>query len=217
VLTYPGESVDVSGLVVACEAVLVALPVRGDVLLIFVIILGNQKISSRSRVSSNSFSSLLLVAASSSCLCTRYAGSSKLLLVGLRLILCRNNYRRGSSNLWLLQKMWAFISIICAPIYVNSTKFSFIFGANGGADCVHEWKAYAQEEDDQWTMVLPRNLKRYKSYADAAKAQVNLRGANRVPIGCFHSYHWRLQHSSIFDRIQARISSGSPSESPNGS
>jgi hypothetical protein len=66
VLTYPGESVDVSGLVVACEAVLVALPVRGDVLLIFVIILGNQKISSRSRVSSNSFSSLLLVAASSS-------------------------------------------------------------------------------------------------------------------------------------------------------
>jgi hypothetical protein len=67
---------------------------------------------------------------------------------------------------------------------------------------VREWKAYAQEEDDQWTLVIPEKFKRYKYYVDAAKARVNLLGANRVPIGYSHSYHRRLQCSSIFDRIE---------------
>jgi hypothetical protein len=67
---------------------------------------------------------------------------------------------------------------------------------------VRGWKAFVQEEDDQCTLVLPRNLKRLKFYVDAAKARVNLSGANRVPVVFSHSSHRRLCHPSVFDRIE---------------
>jgi hypothetical protein len=78
----------------------------------FVIALENPLISSRSRTSSNFFSLLLLGIANSSCPSSQLVGSSKLLPVGLWLILGHNNCRRGSSILWLHKKMWTFISII---------------------------------------------------------------------------------------------------------
>jgi hypothetical protein len=92
------------------------------------------------------FSSLLLGIANSSCPSSQSVRSSKLLSVELQLILGHNNCQRGSSNLWLHQKIWAFISTIWDLILAISIRYSFFSGAMVVLiGCVHGKLSYKKK------------------------------------------------------------------------